>query len=110
MAGRFIFVVALSQFSGPDYLGAWNRLLVRLLVPAFSLKIRLVLISASAIANHDVTLRPLVSRTVTLQRKIRVCSYRSLKNLVGWATGVIGGGVWGALSPLPCSPPPLECP
>ena len=24
---RFIFVFALSQFSGPDYLGAWNRLL-----------------------------------------------------------------------------------
>ena len=23
----FIFVFALSQFSGPDYLGAWNRLL-----------------------------------------------------------------------------------
>ena len=23
---RFIFVFALSQFSGPDYLGAWNRL------------------------------------------------------------------------------------
>jgi len=22
----FIFVFALSQFSGPDYLGAWNRL------------------------------------------------------------------------------------
>ena len=22
---RFIFVFALSQFSGPDYLGAWNR-------------------------------------------------------------------------------------
>ena len=26
LAGRFIFVFALSQFSGPDYLGAWNRL------------------------------------------------------------------------------------
>ena len=23
---RLIFVFALSQFSGPDYLGAWNRL------------------------------------------------------------------------------------
>ena len=23
----FIFVFALSQFSGPDYLGVWNRLL-----------------------------------------------------------------------------------
>ena len=21
-----VFVIALSQFSGPDYLGAWNRL------------------------------------------------------------------------------------
>ena len=26
LAGRFIFVFALSQFSGPDYLGARNRL------------------------------------------------------------------------------------
>ena len=25
-ASRFIFVFALSQFSGPDYLSAWNRL------------------------------------------------------------------------------------
>ena len=24
---RFIFVFALTQFSGPDYLGAWNRLI-----------------------------------------------------------------------------------
>ena len=27
VSSRFIFVFALSQFSGPDYLGAWNRLL-----------------------------------------------------------------------------------
>ena len=26
---RFVFVFALSQFSGPDYFGAWNRLAVR---------------------------------------------------------------------------------
>ena len=26
VSSRFIFVFALSQFSGPDYLGAWNRL------------------------------------------------------------------------------------
>ena len=26
----FIFVFALSKFSGPDYLGAWNRLILRL--------------------------------------------------------------------------------
>ena len=28
VSSRFIFVFALSQFSGPDYLGAWKRLLV----------------------------------------------------------------------------------
>ena len=28
LSSRFIFVFILSQFSGPDYLGAWNRLLV----------------------------------------------------------------------------------
>ena len=48
---------------------------------AFSLKIRLVLISASVIANHDVMLlcrsRAWVSRAVTLQRKIRDCSQSS---------------------------------
>ena len=27
---RFIFVFALYQFSGPDYLGAWNRLILKL--------------------------------------------------------------------------------
>ena len=27
-SSRFIFLFALSQFRGPDYLGAWNRLLV----------------------------------------------------------------------------------
>ena len=27
-SSRFIFVFALSQFSGPDYLGAWNRVLL----------------------------------------------------------------------------------
>ena len=26
VSSRFIFVFALSQFSGPNYLGAWNRL------------------------------------------------------------------------------------
>ena len=26
VSSRFIFVFALSQFSGPDYLRAWNRL------------------------------------------------------------------------------------
>ena len=26
VSSRFIFVFVLSQFSGPDYLGAWNRL------------------------------------------------------------------------------------
>jgi len=26
LSSRFIFVFALSQFLGPDYLGAWNRL------------------------------------------------------------------------------------
>ena len=26
VSSRFIFVFALSQFSGPDYLGTWNRL------------------------------------------------------------------------------------
>ena len=26
VSSRFIFLFALSQFSGPDYLGAWNRL------------------------------------------------------------------------------------
>ena len=26
VSSRFIFVFAFSQFSGPDYLGAWNRL------------------------------------------------------------------------------------
>ena len=26
VSSRFIFVFALSQFSGTDYLGAWNRL------------------------------------------------------------------------------------
>ena len=26
VSSRFIFVFALSQFSGPDFLGAWNRL------------------------------------------------------------------------------------
>ena len=54
---------------------------------AFSLKIRPVLFSSSAIANHDVIIyalvsrdkrprhsRALVSRAVTLQRKIRDCS------------------------------------
>ena len=54
---------------------------------AFSLKIPLVLISASAIANHDVMLRlccayalvyrrsrAWVSRAVTLQRKVSDCS------------------------------------
>ena len=25
VSSRFIFVFALSQFRGPDYLGAWNR-------------------------------------------------------------------------------------
>ena len=29
LAGRFIFVSALSQFSGPDYFGAWNRLVTQ---------------------------------------------------------------------------------
>ena len=29
VSSRFIFVFALSQFSGPDYLGAWNRLALR---------------------------------------------------------------------------------
>ena len=29
---RFNFVFALSQFSGPDYLGAWNRLLAELTI------------------------------------------------------------------------------
>ena len=28
LSSRFIFVFILSQFSGPDYLGAWNRLLI----------------------------------------------------------------------------------
>ena len=28
VSSRFIFVLALSQFSGPDYLGAWNRLIL----------------------------------------------------------------------------------
>ena len=28
ISSRFIFVFALSEFSGPDYLGAWNRLIV----------------------------------------------------------------------------------
>ena len=28
VSSRFIFVFALSQFTKPDYLGAWNRLLV----------------------------------------------------------------------------------
>ena len=27
VSSRFIFMFALSQFSGPDYLGAWNRLM-----------------------------------------------------------------------------------
>ena len=40
----------------------------------FSLKIRLVLISSSAIANHDVFRFSQVSLAVTLQRKIRECS------------------------------------
>ena len=26
VSSRFIFVFAVSQFSGPDYFGAWNRL------------------------------------------------------------------------------------
>ena len=30
VSSRFIFVFALSQFSGPDYLGAWNRLILKL--------------------------------------------------------------------------------
>ena len=29
VSSRFIFVFALSQFSGHDYLGAWNRLALR---------------------------------------------------------------------------------
>ena len=29
VSSRFIFVFALSQFSGLDYLGAWNRLALR---------------------------------------------------------------------------------
>ena len=31
VSSRFIFVFALSQFSGPDYLGAWNRLFLDLI-------------------------------------------------------------------------------
>ena len=31
----FFFVFALSQFSGPDYLGAWNRLLRQLSVKSY---------------------------------------------------------------------------
>ena len=30
VSSRFIFVFALSQFSGPDYLGAWNSLILKL--------------------------------------------------------------------------------
>ena len=29
VSSRFIFVFALSQFSRPDYLGAWNRLVLK---------------------------------------------------------------------------------
>ena len=32
VSSGFIFVFALSQFSGPDYLGAWNRLLLTKLI------------------------------------------------------------------------------
>ena len=32
LAGRFIFLFALSQFSGPDSLGAWNGLSFDLIV------------------------------------------------------------------------------
>ena len=37
VSSRFIFVFALSQFSGPDYLGAWNRLKASALTTAPSL-------------------------------------------------------------------------
>ena len=30
VSSSFIFVLALSQFRGPDYLGAWNRLAILL--------------------------------------------------------------------------------
>ena len=30
VSSRFIFVFALSQLSGPDYLGAWNSLILKL--------------------------------------------------------------------------------
>ena len=37
VSSRFIFVFALSQFSGPDYLGVWNRLKASALTTAPSL-------------------------------------------------------------------------
>ena len=40
--------------AGADYLGSGVRLTLDYLQSAFSLKIRPVLISSSAIANHDV--------------------------------------------------------
>ena len=30
VSSRFIFVLALSQFRGPDYIGAWNTLAILL--------------------------------------------------------------------------------
>ena len=36
VSSRFIFVFALSQFSGLDYLGAWNRLLLAIMPCLFA--------------------------------------------------------------------------
>ena len=43
VSSRFIFLFALSQFSGPDYLGAWNRLGGERRKFFFSLRVVLVL-------------------------------------------------------------------
>ena len=39
VSSSFIFVVALSQFRGPDYLGAWNRLAILLETQQSAIKI-----------------------------------------------------------------------
>ena len=70
---RFIFVFALSQFSGPDYLGAWNRLMGSWLFTKTFLKFHKEKGHQSDIfnkTNQSTVIQPL--STFTSQKELRI--------------------------------------
>ena len=73
VSSRFIFVFALSQFTGPDYLGAWNRLMGSWLFTKTFLKFHKEKGHQSDIfnkTNQSTVIQPL--STFTSQKELRI--------------------------------------